>query len=123
MKYFLLLTEHPYGNETTRSALRTARRLSSDPQAQVGLFLMADAVYCAHTGGEYAEGSYGELEAQRYSAPQFIEILLQRAEVYACGTCMGERDLSLDDMLGGVEKGTMDLLNESLAAADKVLTF
>ena len=122
MRVFIICTNPPYGNETTRSALRIARRLLKEPGVELSIFLMAEAVYCACSKAEYANGSYGELEAQTFSAPQLVSLILEKATIYACGTCMGERGLQDGDMLEGIQKGTMDILNDETAAADKVLT-
>jgi len=123
MRIFIICSNPPYGNETTRSALRIARRLLKEPDVQLSMFLMAESVYCAVKKAEYANGSYGELASQTYSAPQLVSLLLEKATVYACGTCMGERSLSDDDMLEGIQKGTMDILNEESVSADQVMCF
>ncbi len=123
MRVFIIVTHPPYGNETTRSALRVARRLVKNPDTELALFLMADAVYCARKGEAHAEGVYDPNLGHTYSAPQMLAAILDVAEVFACGTCMGERDFKEDALLDGVHVGTMDVIAEYTARADRVLTF
>jgi len=123
MRVFIIVTHPPYGNETTRSALRIARRLRKNPDVEVALFLMADSVYCARKGEAWAEGVYDTTLGHAYSAPQMLAVIKDTAEVFACGTCMGERDFREDELLDGIHVGTMDVIAEYTAGADKVLTF
>jgi len=123
MRVFIVVTHPPYGNETTRSALRVARRLVKDPDTELALFLMADAVYCARKGEAHAEGVYNPELGLVYSAPQMLAAIGDEAEVFACGTCMGERGFKEDELLEGVHMGTLDVIAEYTAKADKVLTF
>jgi uncharacterized protein involved in oxidation of intracellular sulfur len=123
MRVFIIVTHPPYGNETTRSALRVARRLVKNPDTELALFLMADAVYCARKGEAHAEGVYDPNLGHTYSAPQMLAAVLDAAEIFACGTCMGERDFKEDELLDGVAVGTMDVIAEYTARADRVLTF
>jgi uncharacterized protein involved in oxidation of intracellular sulfur len=123
MRVFIVITHPPYGNENTRSALRIARRLRKNPDAEVALFLMADAVYCARKGEAHAEGVYHPELGLAYSAPQMLAVIMDTAEVFACGTCMGEREMPEDELLEGVVVGTMDVIADYTARADRVLTF
>lgn len=123
MRVFIIVTNPPYGNETTRSALRIARRLRKNPDTEIGMFLMADAVYCARKGEAYAEGVYSDEFGHTYSAPRMLAAILDSADVFACGTCMGERDMKENELIEGVEIGTMDILAEYTEKADRVLCF
>jgi uncharacterized protein involved in oxidation of intracellular sulfur len=123
MRVFIIVTHPPYGNETTRSALRVARRMRKNPDADVAMFLMADAVYCARRGEKYAEGVYNPELGHTYSAPQMLAVIMDTAEVFACGTCMGERNMPEDELLEGIAIGTMDVIAEYTEKADKVLCF
>ncbi|HUT98904.1 MAG TPA: DsrE family protein [bacterium] len=123
MRVFIIVTHPPYGNETTRSALRVARRLRKIPDIELALFLMADSVYCARKGEAYAEGVYDPELGHTYSAPQMLAVIKDNAEVFACGTCMGERDFKEDELIEDIAIGTLDVIAEYTAKADKVLTF
>lgn len=51
MQHLLILNDPPYGTERSYNALRLAIALPKhDPEAQVTVFLMADAVACAKAG-------------------------------------------------------------------------
>ncbi|HDR06303.1 MAG TPA: hypothetical protein ENN88_01580 [Candidatus Coatesbacteria bacterium] len=123
MRVFIIVTHPPYGGETVRSALRIARRLAQDPQVELAVFLMADAVYCARRSEAHAEGLYNPGLSLSYSAPQMLAALSGTAEIFACGTCMGERGFKEDELLDGVGVGTLDLLADYAARADRLLTF
>ena len=49
MKHLILLNDPPYGTERSFNGLRTAHALAkNDPEAEITVFLMADAVLCAN---------------------------------------------------------------------------
>ncbi len=71
--------------------------------AELRIFLMADAVMCAVPGQTTAQGYYN-------AEPMLRSLIGKGAEVKACGTCSdarGTRDLCL---IGGVEISTMSQL-------------
>jgi len=53
-----VLNDGPYGSERAFSALRHAMAVAQQPQAEVKLFLMADATACAVAGQTTPEGYY-----------------------------------------------------------------
>ena len=117
MQHLLILNDPPYGTERSYNALRLAIALPKhDPEAQVTVFLMADAVACAKAGQKTPEGFYN------------LERMLRRmisagGRVLLCGTCMDARGLTAEEIIPGAVRSTMDELAQTTIAADKVLVF
>mgnify|MGYP006295045253 CR=1 FL=1 len=62
MKHLVLLNDPPHGTERSFNGLRMAHALAkNDPEAEVTVFLMADAVLCAKAGQKTPDG-YDNLE-------------------------------------------------------------
>jgi uncharacterized protein involved in oxidation of intracellular sulfur len=117
MKTLFVLNDPPYGTERVYNALRLAQALlKTEPQQEVTIFLMADAVAAARAGQNTPEGYYN------------IERMLKRVlagngKVLLCGTCMDARGLDDAALLAGPRRSTMDELATVTADADKVLVF
>lgn len=117
MKALFILNDPPYGTERCHNALRLAQALLKEGQdAEVTVFLMADAVTAARRGQKTPEGYY-DLE-------RTIErVILGGGTALLCGTCMDARGMSEGDVLDGARRSTMAELAAATAAADKVLVF
>lgn len=88
MKHLLILNDPPYGTERSYNALRLAIALPKhDPEAEITVFLMADAVVCAKAGQKTPEGFYN-LERM------LGRVLSAKGRVLLCGTCMDARGLT-----------------------------
>ena len=117
MKTLFILNDPPYGTERCYNALRLAHALvKNDPQAEVTVFLMADAVIAARKAQKTPDGYYN------------IERMLKRVtagngHLLLCGTCMEARGMTDDDLMDGARRSTMDELARATAGADKVLVF
>ncbi|HEX9808320.1 MAG TPA: DsrE family protein [Alphaproteobacteria bacterium] len=117
MKTLFILNDPPYGTERCYNALRLAHALlKKDSDAQVTVFLMADAVTAAKADQKTPDGYYN------------IERMLKRVlgakgQVLLCGTCMDARGLADTEMMAGARRSTMDELAAGTLAADKVLVF
>jgi len=61
--------------------------------AEVTVFLMADAVACAKTGQKVSQGYYN-LELM-------MKAVARKGEVLQCGTCMDARGLTDDELVEG----------------------
>lgn len=117
MKHLLILNDPPYGTERSFNGLRMAHALAKhDPEGEVIVFLMADAVICAKSGQKTPEGYYN-LERM------LGRVLSAKGRVLMCGTCMDARGLAVTDITEGAARSTMDELAEATLAADKVLVF
>ena len=117
MQHLLILNDQPYGTERSYNALRLAIALPKhDPEAQVIVFLMADAVAGAKANQKTPEGFYN-LERM------LGRVLSAGGRVLLCGTCMDARGLTQDQIIAGAVRSTMDELAQATVEADKVLVF
>lgn len=57
-KFLFVIDDAPYGNERPYNAMRHAMNLVKREGTQVKVFLLADAVFCAHKGQKTPEGYY-----------------------------------------------------------------
>ncbi len=116
MKHLILLNDPPYGTERSFNGLRMAHALAkNDPDAEIIVFLMADAVLCAKAGQKTPDGY--NLERM------LLRVLSAKGRVLMCGTCMDARGLAEGDMTEGATRSTMDELAQATLAANKVLVF
>ena len=110
-----ILNDPPYGTERSYNALRLAVTLALQPERQVRMFLIADAVFCAKSGQKTPTGYYN-LEVM-------VTKVVQRGEIALCGTCMDARGLHDVELVEGCRRSTMVELAQWTAQADKVLVF
>jgi len=110
-----ILNDPPYGDERSYNALRLAVTLAMQPERQVRLFLMADAVACAKSGQKVPAGYY--------NIETMLGKVVQRGEVALCGTCMDARGLRDAEVIEGCRRSTMVELAQWTAQADKILVF
>ncbi len=117
MKHLYLLNDPPYGTERSFNGLRMAHALvKNDPDADITVFLMADAVLCAKAGQKTPDGYYNLVR-------MIGRVLTARGRVLMCGACMDACGLAAGDMMEGPTRSTMDELALATLAADKVLVF
>lgn len=116
MKVFILINDAPYGNERCYNALRVAQALQKLENAEITVFLMADAVTAAMTGQKTPEGYYN---IERILG----RVILAGGSVLLCGTCMDARGITPDSLLNGAQQSNMAELADHIASADRVLTF
>lgn len=113
----LILNDPPYGTERCYNGLRLANALAkADPEGQVSVFLMADAVLAAKAKQKTPDGYYN-LERM------LKRLMAAKGEVLLCGTCMDARGISEQELVEGPRRSTMDELAAATLAADKVLVF
>jgi uncharacterized protein involved in oxidation of intracellular sulfur len=116
MKTLLILNDPPYGTERCYNALRLAHTLlKKDPEAEITVFLMADAVVAARKGQKTPDGYY--------NVERMLKRVIANGTVLLCGTCMDARGMTDDDAMDGAKRSTMDELGEATLDADKVLVF
>jgi uncharacterized protein involved in oxidation of intracellular sulfur len=105
MKTLFILNDPPYGTERCYNALRLAHTLlRKEPDAEVTVFLMADAVVAARKGQKTPDGYY--------NMERMLKRVLAKGAVLLCGTFMD-----------GARRSTMDELGDATLAAGKVLVF
>ena len=116
MKTLLVLNDPPYGTERCYNALRLAHTLlKKDPEAEITVFLMADAVVAARKGQKTPDGYY--------NMERMLKRVITNGTVLLCGTCMDARGMTDEDVMDGARRSTMDELGEATLNADKVLVF
>ena len=111
----IIVNDAPYGSERPWNALRLAKA-SIAVKSQVNIFLMGDAVTLAKKGQRTPEGYYN-LEKM------LVDLIQSGAKVFACGTCMASRGLGKEEMVQGVEKGTMMILASTIKESRTALSF
>jgi uncharacterized protein involved in oxidation of intracellular sulfur len=117
MKHLFVLNDPPYGTERCYNGLRlTHALLKNDPDADVTVFLMADAVSCAKRGQKTPDGYYNVERMLK-------RIITAKGRILLCGACMDARGLTEDELTAGATRSTMSELAASTLAADKVLVF
>lgn len=116
MKVLFILNNPPYGTERCYNALRLAHTLlKKQPDADVTVFLMADAVIAARRGQKTPDGYY--------NMERMLKRVLAKGAVLLCGTCMDARGMTDDDIMDGAKRSTMDELGDATFNAEKVLVF
>jgi uncharacterized protein involved in oxidation of intracellular sulfur len=114
--YLFVLNDPPYGTERSFNAIRHARELLKGTGVEVRVFLMGDAAAGAKTGQKVPQGYY--------NIESMLQILLRHgAAVAVCGTCMDARGMTDADLVAGAVRGSMALLAEWTAYADKVVVY
>lgn len=113
----IIISGAPYGSEQVWNALRLATAsISSSIGMSVNIFLLGDAVTAAKKGQKTPEGYYNLEKMLR-------DLLMNGAKIAACGTCLNARALSKEDMIDGIEVGTMIKLAGWIKESPKVLSF
>jgi uncharacterized protein involved in oxidation of intracellular sulfur len=115
MQTLFILNDPPYGTERSYNGLRLAKALSRQPDQQIKVFLMGDAVACAKGGQKVPEGYY--------NAGDMVKMVAASGEVGLCGTCMTARGIEDTELVPGATRKTLNDLAAWTAAADKVLVF
>lgn len=117
MRTLFILNDPPYGTERVYNGLRLAQALAkNDAQAQVTVFLMADAVLAAKAGQKTPDGFYNVERMLK-------RVVVGKGQVLLCGTCLDARGISDAEIMEGARRSTMDELAAETLAADKVLVF
>lgn len=117
MRILFIVNDPPYGTERVYNALRLAPVLvKNDPDTQVTVFLMADAVLAAKGGQKTPDGFYNVERMLK-------RVIAGKGAVLLCGTCMDARGIKETEVMEGARRSTMDELAAATIAADKVLVF
>jgi uncharacterized protein involved in oxidation of intracellular sulfur len=117
MSILIILNDPPYGTERSYNGLRLAMSLRKDnPDLEMNVFLMGDAVSCAVSGQKTPDGYY--------NLERMIRALVtKKVDIICCGTCLNARGLSDDYLLSGVKRGTIGDLAKWTSEVEKVVTF
>lgn len=114
MNILFILNDPPYGTERSFNGLRLANELVKS-DANITVFLMADAVSCAKQGQKVPQGFY--------NIELMLKGVIRKGQVLLCGTCMDARGISDEEIIEGAQRSTMPELSEKTIEADKVLVF
>lgn len=116
LKSLFVLNDPPYGTERSYNALRLACTLAKREGEEVRVFLMGDAAACAKAGQSVPQGYY--------NINRMLQtVLLQRAAVGVCGSCMDARGIKEAELLEGTRRNSMEELADWTQWADRVLVF
>ncbi len=116
MRLLIIANDAPYGSERTYNALRLAGTLVTvEPDLELTLFLLGDAVACAKAGQSTPQGYYN---VERMLIP-----IRRKGLVLACETCLAARGLEAKDLAEGCRSAKLGELATLVLAADQVLTF
>ena len=117
MKILMILNDAPYGSEKSYNALRLAMALQKDyAEAEVLIFLMADAVTAAISAQETPQGYYN-IERMLKA------VVTKGGHIKLCGSCCEARGIKAVPLVEGVEISTMSQLAHWTAESDRVLVF
>jgi len=113
----IIVNGAPYGDERVWNALRLAlTSIAAAIGMNVNVFLLGDAVNAAKKGQNTPEGYYNLEKMLR-------DLIGGGAKVAACGTCLRARGVAKEELLEGVEVGTMSGLAHWVQESQKVLSF
>ena len=117
MNILFIINEAPYGTEKAYNALRLANQLLKDnPENDVNIFLLADAVSCGMNDQKTPDGYY--------NIGRMIKMFLAKGgSMRACGTCMDARGITESLLQSGVERSSISEFGQWTIEADKVITF
>jgi len=117
MKILFVINDAPYGTEKAFNAFRLASQILKDkPNAEVRIFLLADAVNCSLKNQITPQGYYNIERMIRW-------ILSKGGKVMLCGTCSDARGLKELNLIDGVQMSNLAEFSEWTIDSDKVLTF
>ena len=113
----VIINGPPYGDEKVWNALRLATAsVSASIGTSVNVFLLGDSVNATKKGQKPPEGYYNLEKMLR-------DLLGSGGKVSACGTCLNARAIAKDDLIEGVEVGTILKLAGWIKESTKVLSF
>ncbi|MFQ6618434.1 MAG: DsrE/DsrF/TusD sulfur relay family protein [Fidelibacterota bacterium] len=118
----VVVGEAPYGKERFYSTLRFILAALQEGHG-VNLFIFEDAVFAAKRGQRPPEFP-GLLDEHMPNCEELLKSAVkQGAVVKACGVCARERSVSPDEIIEGVEIGSMTDLVNWVMESDKTVFF
>lgn len=113
----IIVNGAPYGEERVWNALRLAlTSVSAANDLNVNVFLLGDAVSAAKKGQNTPQGYYNLEKTLK-------DLISQKVKIVACGTCLRARGLNQEDLIEGIEIGTMMMLAHWIKESQKILSF
>jgi len=112
----IIIHDPPYGSERPYQALRLADALLKvEDELDLTVYLTADGVICAKRGQRTPQGYY--------NIERMLRLILRRACVLACHTCLEARGLNGTDLVDGVVEARLGDLAQLTLEVDKVLIY
>src|SRR3970282_286958 len=101
MKILFIINDAPYGTEKAYNALRMAMAIQKENhEAEINIFLMADAVGCVLPHQNTPSGYY--------NIERMLKAVLNKGgKVKACGSCTEARGIKNLPLIDGVELSNM----------------
>lgn len=93
-----IVNDAPYGSERPYNALRLANALAREPEQEIRVFLMGDAVFIAKRGQKPPNGFYN----LQVMLGKIARLAPQRVDV--CGVCMEARGMADAELMPGTWK-------------------
>lgn len=116
-KILILINDAPYGTEKAYNAFRLAMQLGKEhADAEVRVFLMADAANCALVNQNTPNGYYN-IERMLKA------VLAKGGKVKICGSCSEARGIKNLSLIEGTEISNMAEFTNWVVDSDKVITF
>jgi uncharacterized protein involved in oxidation of intracellular sulfur len=117
MKTLIIINDAPYGTEKAFNGLRLANQILKDNEnAEVVVFLMADAVMCSLPNQKTPDGYYN-IERMLKS---FVQ---KKGKIKICTSCAEARGIDKLELTPGSTLSTMKELTQLTLESDKVITF
>jgi uncharacterized protein involved in oxidation of intracellular sulfur len=117
MRILFIINDAPYGTEKAYNALRCIVALQDkQPDAEIFIFLLSDAVGCALANQSTPQGYY--------NIGSMLERVIKRgAKVKICGTCITARGMNESKLVEGVEVSGMSDMVTWILESDKIVAF
>ena len=113
----IILNSAPYRDEKVWNALRLAKTLISVTiDIKVKIFLLSDVVTAAKKGQKTPEGYYNLEKTLK-------ELVEHGVKIAVCKTCINARGLAEEDLVEGIQAGTMMSLSQWIKESQKILSF
>ena len=113
----IIINDAPYGIEKPWNALRLASNSITDEIGMtVRVFLMGDSVVAAKKGQKTPDGYYN-------MEKMLISLTNRGVEVKTCGSCIDSRGIKEEDLVDGVQRGSMKILATWIKESDRVVSF
>lgn len=117
-KILIIINDAPYGSEKAYNALRMAMTLLKEhgSEAEVKIFLLADAVLCGLPNQNTPSGYY--------NIERMLKSVIQKGgEIKSCGGCSEARGVDKIPLIEGIKLSNMKEFAQWTVMCDKVLTF
>jgi len=110
-----IFNDSPYGSGRTFNGLRVAAELSRR-NSGIAIFLLGDGVTAGLKRQNPSDVAYNAQEMLRLLAANGVSVA-------ACTTCLQARGIADEDLVAGVNRGSLEGLSNWVEDAEKILSF